>query len=145
MVTYLQGVNSLEVYSTGGVWVSLYPASSNVDTTETTTSAVYTDLATVGPQVSVVTGSAAIVTVSAGMKHSTTDVAYMGVAVGGASTVNPSDAKAAEVVGVSTITGSMTFQISGLTPGTNTFKARYRTPSGTATFQNRNITVQGLP
>ena len=132
-------------YYNGTQWVNLLPITANVNATETTTSTVYTDLTTPGPQVTVVTGTTALVAISAGMKHSSTDVAYMGVTVGGASAIGPNDNQAAEVVNTNTITGAMIFQITGLTAGSNIFKARYRTPSGTATFQNRNITVWGLP
>jgi hypothetical protein len=38
-----------------------------------------------------------------------------------------------------------TFVLSGLTPGSSTFTAQYRTNSATATFQNRSIWVIPLP
>lgn len=144
MVSFLNDVNSLDVYN-GAQWVSVYPSSLNVNTIETTTSTTYTDLSTSGPAVSLATGTSAIVTLSTGARHSSTDVAYMGVAVSGASTVAANDNQAAECVGVSTDTVSLTFKLTGLTAGTNTFTCKYRTPSGTATYQNRNITVWGLP
>lgn len=144
MVSYRQDGPTLELYNSTQ-WVPMQPSSAAVNTLETTTSTSYTDLTTVGPSVTLVTGTTAIVALSAGMRHSVADVAYMGVAVSGASTIAAADTQAAEVVGTSTITGALIFKITGLTAGSNTFKARYRTPSGTATYQNRNITVWALP
>ncbi|MBI3358540.1 MAG: hypothetical protein HY037_02980 [Nitrospirae bacterium] len=40
---------------------------------------------------------------------------------------------------------SATFYVTGLTAGSNTFTAKYKTSAGTATFVNRNIVVIPLP
>lgn len=144
MVSYLIDSKTLHVHN-GSQWVRITPDSAAVDTQQTTTSTSYTDLSTVGPAVTVVTGTSALVTVCAQIKNSGADVSYMGVAVSGASTVAAGDTRAAEVVGTSTHTPSMTFKMTGLTAGSNTFTAKYRVVSGTGTFANRNITVQALP
>jgi len=46
--------------------------------------------------------------------------------------------------GTGFVQASATFYVTGLTPGTYTFTAKYRTTGGTATFANRNIIVQPL-
>ena len=41
--------------------------------------------------------------------------------------------------------GSATYVVSGLTAGSHTFTAKYRTSAGTETFTNRSIIVIPLP
>ncbi len=117
-----------------------------VATSQTSASAAYTDLATVGPTASVVTnsGGRAKVTLSAGLQNSTGSASYMGVALSGATTVAPSDGLALEVPGFTTATWNIgtTLVYTGLGAGTTTFTAKYRSSSGTATFANRTIIVE---
>lgn len=100
-----------------------------------------------GPAVSLLTGSKVLVTVGANM---TTDVtsgmARIGVVVSGASTVAAADDKC--VLYQSYASGSFgqvsnTFQITGLTPGVNTFTAVYKGQIvvTVATFLYRTISV----
>lgn len=145
MVSFLNDVNSLEVYN-GTVWVPTGPAAAFVNASETTTSTTYTDLTTAGPSVSVVTGPSALVWLNAALRNNTAgNQAFMGYAVSGASTSAAGDSQAISVQGTSLITAGGCFKATGLTPGTNVFTAKYRVDATTGTWQFRNITVLPLP
>lgn len=120
--------------------------SATVNAQETTTSTSFTDLATVGPVFSVTTGQSVIVLLSAALFNSSAgQTAQMSVQVSGASTVSPSvnvaliyESSAAGDL----VQGSYAVPMSGLTPGSNTFTAKYRADAaGTATFLRRNLIV----
>jgi hypothetical protein len=146
MVSVLtSGTMLLDVYN--GRWISyLYPTQATVATTETTVSTVFTDLATTGPAVTVVTGTSALVTLSAVMSTSSSgNPALMGYAVTSASAISALDANAAWNAGTTSVRSTSTYLETGLTAGSNIFTAKYRTPAGTSTFQNRQIIVQPLP
>lgn len=126
-----------------------------VDTNETTTSTTYTDLATVGPAVTVTTGTKALV-ISGGRIGANTNTAgapstKMSWAVSGATTVAASDNWAAGAVHASTdATRSEVYYtsrwwlIETLNAGSNTFTAKYAVSSGTGTYLFRSIHVLGL-
>lgn len=124
--------------------------SDRIDTAQTTTSNTYTDLATVGPTVTILTGTAVEVTVCAYIASSTTsNTGYMGFAVSGATSRAAADVDSCKLSsGVPGIgaTVSRTFKITGLTAGNNTFTAKYRRDggSGTWTFSVRSLTVRRL-
>src|SRR5574343_510386 len=116
-------------------------------TVQATTSTTYTDLATVGPARTApvgTTGKALVMLSSTIISAVGGNTAAMSVAISGASTVAASDAYCllAQASG-----GSYTFSLSravlftGLTAGSNTFTAKYRVSSGTATFLSRDIAV----
>ena len=120
-----------------------------VATEESTTSGSFTDLATVGPTVTLTTGTKAWVIISARMKNSSAgEWPQMGVEVSGASSVSPNFGKLATFIEPTAnyqwvITASFTY--TGLTAGSNTFKAKYRTyTGGTSTFVDRYIQVIDL-
>lgn len=118
-----------------------------IDTGQTTTSTSYTDLATVGPSVSIQTGSQALVLWGAQIGNiASTSASYrMSVAVSGATTVAASDNWAfggVQSVGTSArLTGSRSHMFTGLTPGVNTFTAKYRVSSGELMAAFRTIQV----
>jgi hypothetical protein len=121
-----------------------------VATSQTTTSLTYTDLATVGPSVTLTLpagATKALVVLTAAANGSVgNSFAFMSVAVSGASTVPPSDANAYAVAGNDPVRASATVLISGLSSaGSLTFTAKYRVSSGTATFSTRDITVLPVP
>jgi hypothetical protein len=127
--------------SAGVKWAapaSVTTAGARVATAQSTSSTTYTDLTTSGPAVTVTTGTSALVTVGATV---TGDEGNMSFAVSGASTVAADDTRAL----VSAINVSLSRQIvlTGLTAGSNTFTAKYRSLSGvdTPTFANRDISV----
>lgn len=121
--------------------------SNNVDTLESTASTAFTNLATVGPTVTLtLIGTSVTVTVSVYMNNSAGgNNGYMGCAVSGASTVAASDSKSASNVGTNAVTASNTFEFTGLTPGINVFTAKYRVSAGTGNFVYRWLTVTARP
>ena len=116
-----------------------------VVTSELTTSTSFTDLGTVGPTVSVATGSAALIVISAQINNSTSSLAgIMGVDISGATTESPSTVQSLrqESSGTSEFVQTSFVRLhTALTPGVNTFKAMYEVPGGTGQFVNRAITV----
>jgi hypothetical protein len=123
-------------------------ASTNAVTTqETTTSTTFTDLATTGPTVTITTKTAALVILCGWMENNTASQwAVMGFAVSSATTIAAADTIAIMVGNPAGVTSmrvgnSSIFLVTGLTPGSNVFTAKYRATSGTATFLNRKITV----
>ncbi len=120
-----------------------------VSTSQTTTSGAYTDLATAGPAVTATIGAngMALVVVSGWTSDTiATAMNYMGFAVSGATTLAALDTYAANIRVVDNVGGAVnqitaSSLVTGLTPGSNTFTAKYRTNAGTATFADRQITV----
>ncbi len=113
---------------------------------ESTLSTTFTSLPTVGPTVTVTTGSMALVLWSASMSNSSDNAfSIMSVAVTGASTILPSDTDSLNTEQVDTTFQTMQVGTSKLyttlTPGINTFTARYRVTTGTGTFLRRKIIV----
>lgn len=112
-----------------------------VETSESTTSTSYTDLATTGPTVTSTTGSLALVTVTAECVNNTAAAtANATFAISGATTTAASDIRRIRNSGTSAIRVSVQTLI-GVTAGSNTFQMKYRASSNTATFENRRIHV----
>lgn len=121
------------------------PSNQKIATDESTTSTSFADLATVGPVVTVDTGTTALVFYSTGVYNSgANNLMEMSYDVSGSTTVAASSTNAALVDGITANNipriGSFNLQ-SGLTPGSNTFTAKYRTSAGTANFFNRELVV----
>jgi len=118
-------------------------ASSTVLTSEATTSTTYDNLTTNGPSVSVETGAFALVIVHGSAGNSGTGSARMSYEISGATSDGPADNRGIGVLGSAgvSITASAVALHTGLTPGTNTFTAKYRVSSGTGTFNSRRILV----
>lgn len=118
----------------------------------TTTSTTYTDLsggAAVGPVVTVDTGPMAVVVIACQLGNAGTGSARMAYDVSGATTIAAADNRGIGVFGVAGVTvttGTSVLHFGGvsLTPGSNTFTAKYRVSSGTGTFQSRRIAVLPL-
>jgi hypothetical protein len=116
-----------------------------VNTAQSTTSNTYTDLATVGPSATVTigpTGTAIVMLTAEAMTTSNGTECYMSFDAGG---VTANDAQA--LVSATRNAGdtpnqSAIFWVTGLTQGSNTFTAKYKTTGGvSATFENRNLIV----
>lgn len=137
--------------ATAPEWAAPAPPANSTDAVaaqENTASDTYTALGTAGPAATVTTGTKALVIITSDLYNNTAGAgAAMGFAVSGASTIAAGtsaheishyDDAASQVARVS---GS--FLVTGLTAGSNTFTAQYKRPtaSGTAQFQNRQITV----
>lgn len=119
-------------------------ASSSVSTTETTTSATYTDLTTPGPAVTATSGTRALVFTMAYLINNTVNAnSYMSVEVSGSSTLAPNDAQAiahtSATVGAQVACSAAMMFV--LTAGSSVYTAKYRVSSGTGSFANRRMTV----
>jgi hypothetical protein len=114
-----------------------------VFTTETTTSTAYTDLATVGPVITVSTGSNALICISASIQNDGTGSSRMAYDVSGATTEAPADNRGIAHFGTANGGGVIGNPIwdPSLTPGVNTFTAKYRVSAGTGTFLSRRLAV----
>lgn len=119
-----------------------------VDTSETTTSTSFTDLATAGPAVTVTTGTKALVIITANLTNNTASAySIVGLSISGASSVSASDANALSFRQSATGGGPQDPQVTwskiytGLTAGSNTFTTKYRVTAGTGTFQRRRLSV----
>jgi len=115
---------------------------------DTTTSTTYADLSGgPGPSITVTTGTAALVIVHAQSANSGTGSARMGYDVSGATSIAAADNRATGILGVAGAApnaSAMALHYSALlplTPGSNTFTAKYRVSSGTGTFEHRRIIV----
>ena len=133
------------ITSAANTIVERLPAADYVGTSETTASTSFTDLATAGPEVTVATGTKALVILNCNFKN-TTDDAYskMGYAVSSATTVAATSARAYSWAPGSAGTGlfaAAVFLHTGLTAGSNVFTAKYLVSAGTGTFLDRHITV----
>ena len=137
----------------GGVPSWAAPASSipandgaTVATSQTTTSATYTDLTTAGPAVTVTTSTKVLVIISAQLEAYGFESTYMSFAVSGATTSAATDARAIYSIGTSSDEMSLSAaQVITVTAGSNTFTAKYRCTGGTArSFENRHIFVMNL-
>jgi len=141
--------NNLLYVFDGTNWVCITPKTAEVLTSEATSSATYTDLATGGPAVTVVTGTKALVTICAASANNTNnDGSLASVAVSGATTVAASDSSAIFNYDNANLysSSSHTRLLTGLTPGSNVFTMKYRRDvGGTATFHTRSISVVGVP
>lgn len=121
-----------------------------IDASETTASTSFTDLATVGPSVTVETGTKALIVISAEILNDNANAqSVMSWTMSGASNRLPG-ASAVELtalisdgVPVNSPWGCAMADLHvGLTPGITTFTATYRAGgAGTARFQNRFICV----
>ena len=119
-----------------------------IDTSETTTSTTFTDLATVGPSVTLTTGTKALVTITSYIHNSTNSTEnFIGFAVSGATTIAADSTRCLFLSNTSTGNGrpelrySYSYILTGLTAGSNTFTLKYRCSSGTLRAQNRIISV----
>jgi len=124
-----------------------------VDAQETRASSTYGDMATVGPSVTVTTGTKAIVVqggrIGDNNAASGNPSNKMSWAISGATTRAAADDWAAGIVAVGNGNGPLIYTsrwyvATALTAGSNTFTAKYACSSGTMTAQYRSIHVLPL-
>lgn len=119
-----------------------------VNKSEETASTSYTDLATVGPTVTVETGPAAWVFFRAFLANNTDNAqSCMSFAVSGATTLAADDSYSIILDGIDTGNAVMcgTAALVELTPGVNTFTSKYRAGgAGTMNANRRFLTVLPL-
>jgi hypothetical protein len=135
----------------GSVWVCTTPVGAYSNTTATTASASYVNtLTSDGTAISVtlVTGTTAQINFTAiGAHASASGLVFVSFAVSGATTIAANDTNAQYINGPDgaySATLARSFVFTGLTAGTNTFTMNYKSGGGTITFNNRNLTVQGV-
>ena len=138
----------------GSVWVCCTPVFARTTNRATTTSGSYTATLSgtpgTNPSVTLVTGTTAIVTVSALMSNSLSGNGVgVAVAISGAGTV--AAGAGSEAYYVTPIAGeaymhqmTATVVLTGLTAGTNTFTINYRATGGTGYYEERRVMVAGL-
>jgi hypothetical protein len=118
-----------------------------VNAGESTGSTSFTDLATPGPAVTATTGTMALVIVYGLVSIDTAGVsALMSYAVTGATAVAASDTRSVtyqppSVAAARSLRASAMTVQDALTPGSNTFTAKYRVTGGAGNFNNRRIAV----
>lgn len=121
--------------------LDLDPAQQEITTDQTTTSTSYTDLATVGPAATVTVGPNGLLLVIWGAGIYTGSVKKdMSIALSGANTVAASDNYSVRRDGAAfDQTTSRAKLFTGLTAGSTTVTAKYKTASGTANFFSRHL------
>lgn len=112
-------------------------------TSESTTATSFTDLATVGPSVSVPisTNGKALIMIRYQGSNTGSGLGRMTFVASGANTIVTSSDRAAIHGGTVTGTPSFAYVATGLTSGTTVFTAKYRADAGTGTFLARYISV----
>ena len=145
-VAKLSGVNgTMVVAGTNNITPRYVNGSEIISTDQSTTSATYTDLATVGPIVTATTGTNALVIWAASIYNSLSDVSSTcSYEISGATTRLADTSLELSRDGMSTSgrmrAGMMHFR-TDLVAGSNTFKMKYKVASGTGSFQYRQIIV----
>lgn len=115
-----------------------------INASDTSSSTSFDDLdSSSGPRVTVTTGSAALVIVGCTLSASSgaNTQTRMGYEVSGASSFTAEDSRALRNTGTSAFTGSFVEYRTDLTPGVNTFTAKYRVNANTGTFAQRRVIV----
>ena len=111
----------------------------------TTSSTSYTDLPSgVGPTVTCRTGTIAAIFLYCNQDNTTTaipDACWMALEISGATTQAASDSFALQLQGQAGQHSGAPFLIDTLTPGINTFTAKFRVSAGTGLFSSRRLAV----
>lgn len=123
--------------------------SSNIATSQSTSSVTYANLSTPGPAVTLTTGTNAIAFASSQMSGSTVSAFYaFGVTVSGASSIAAIDDDGfmwQSPSATAGIRGTVAVHYpASLTAGSNTFTMQYRASAGSGTYALRKISVIGL-
>lgn len=116
-----------------------------IDTSQTTTSTSYVDLATPGPTVTLTTGPKALVLINARVSNSGTGASVASYGISGSTTSSPANSLS---IWHSSVAAAVSRQgvadLRGVTSGSNTFYMQYVVSSGTGTFDYRRIQVMAL-
>lgn len=121
------------------------PGEDTISTSQTTTSTSYTNLSTVGPAVTVETGTEALAFWTCDLSNSSADAStIVSVECKGTSNHPARDSWRSMNDGVpaSQVSRASGFhRFEAITPGSNTFTMKYRVSSGTGTFADRHLFV----
>ena len=123
-----------------------FPTIDFIQTLQTTASSSYVDLSTVGPTVTVTTGENALVLLTCNMESNTAGgLSNMGVTISGATSEVATESNSLRYESGSSgdaLQATFATIFTTLTPGTNTFTAKYKTNgAGTSTFSARKVCV----
>lgn len=145
-VIYQTDNDQLLVYN-GSAWVCLTPQSDTQNASVNNPSGTaFAASSGTDPTVTLQTGTKALITISARISCGG-NYNFVGCAVSGASSISAIDDNSASVGAISTATmSSVTYLLTTLTAGSNTFTMRYRcnvTASGS--YDYRKLTVVGIP
>lgn len=117
-----------------------------VETSQTTTSTSYTNLATAGPAVAVTTSGSAFIFINADVQNTLANTSsHASFEITGATTSAAIDQRS--IRGESVANGAVSAcrsTLNAVTPGGNTFNMQYRVSAGTGTFQRRRMQVIAL-
>jgi hypothetical protein len=122
-------------------------SSTNVDTTETTTSSSYADLATIGPTGTVTSGARVLCCFSAQLINNTAGAScHVGIDISGATTSGATDSIALRHTSAvaNAVMACSYAHIFGVTAGSNTFKLKYHVSTGTGSFDSRRLSLMPL-
>ena len=124
--------------------------SAYVSNNQSTSSTSYADLGNTDDYVTVTVGTSALVVISSMIRYGsgTSVYPYVGFAVSGANTQSAVDNRSAMIIAADAgldMSVSMVQLLTGLTPGSTTFKMKYRVSGGTWSFLHRRIAVLPLP
>lgn len=138
------GTSTIDNASVTADKLSTGATSNQVTTDQATASTSYTDLTTSGPAVTVTVGANGLLLVGVGANtnNNGTGEDYMSFAMSGANTLAASDQYAYEAVSFvagAKNAGSREFLFTGLTAGSTTITAKYRTNTSTGNWHNRQI------
>lgn len=132
-----------DITVTGGAGAAADAAT--VVTSQSTSSTSFTDLATVGPAVTMTTGTRVLVLLTARIVPNTVHgQAYMAVAVSGATTLAAAVDNAVEYQAYAVGSEghlSAAILLTGLTAGSNIFTAKYKVTVGSSFFEHRTLAV----
>jgi len=149
-LAYLEDADVVQYYD-GAAWATVGPSAlitdtDSVATLQSTSSASFTDLATVGPAVTVTTGTKVLVFVAAQISAPNSRFGYIDFAISGATTRAAADATSAFVSGDNTASNSRVgvANLMTVTAGSNTFTMKYKLNAGTGSFGDRTIIVVAL-
>jgi hypothetical protein len=118
---------------------------SEILTQETSGRTTYGNIATVGPTVTITTGTQALISTTAQMFNSGANNMYMSYAVSGATTSTSVDDRAlAFQAGAGDQIRATCTTLQALTAGSNVCKAEYKTTAGTGTWDDRRILVMAM-
>ena len=125
---------------------SITTATATVATSQSTSSATYTDLATAGPAVTLTTGTKVLVFTNTEVSTAAGRYVFADFAISGATTRAASDDTC---IKMGTDADSMQSRngvanLMTVTAGSNTFTMKYRVNAGTNSFINRTIVVVAL-
>lgn len=142
-----EGVNNIDTRVAGGTSTGT-STTGWIATSETETSTSYDNLTTVGPSVTAITGTAAMVFFSSQMSNNgANNQCRISVDVSSATTIAANDEWSAllDGVGAGELNRFGGFKLfTTLTAGSNVFTMKYKVSAGIGTFVNRHIIVVPL-